>query len=1488
MRLATVLAVLLLFNTTFAMQDVWLYGSGSYKPDQEIVLESSLPPLLPGTLRLYRITNPEKVMAKGGPSYFRATKALGLEPLKSFKVRRGFNAYSVKTNLGTLPVGLYFAQLQLGNSKQKAATLISVSDLSLVVKSDADALLSYTAESLSGTPVKAKVSLMQGQKRYAEGVSDEQGVAYFSHPESSEQAVVVAAHYQNAWAFSDSYWNSWAVEPAKTYLQTDRPVYRPGQVVAFKGTARAPEQLRPLMGEPVEVIITDPLGKEVYKRQLVSDRYGSFSATLKLAKQASIGSYSYTATVRGSSAYQYFDVQAYQKPEYRVSVTSSKKEAVQGEVAHFKVKASYLFGGPVAGAKVTYALMRQSYNPWVYYGGFYDLYRPIYYPDYGGDIILRKEGKLNAKGELEVEVPLQETGEDYQLTLQAGVTDSARREISSSANLYAYRADLLLSAETNRYAFQIGETMVLKVHAKDITGRPVATTLKVETARQVWNQQTYQAKRVRGQTYQVATDAKGVGTLRLPADEQGDYILTVRGSDQAGRKTNAQTSAWVSGDKPWYWGYNDLSIKADKAQYQPGDEARFVIQSPVQDAFALITHEGQALGRYEVVKLKGSSLTYKVKVNASMSPNSYLGVVVVGGGQVYSQQVSFTVPPRNKFLKLKLATDKASYKPGEKGTIDVEVTDAQGQGVAAQLTLALVDEAIYLLRPDQTQDIRTFFYALRDNVVSTNLSDWYYFGNATPVAEDAAASPGGNMLRYAAAPAAKEASFAQSKAALAPAELREEFKDTLLWLPKVQTDKNGHARIPVTFPDNLTEWRLSVKAITAGDTVGQAQKVVKVTLPVIARLAAPRYFIKGDQAGVRVIAQNNLRQNLPGRIALEAENLTLAGDTQKALTFPANASASADFHVHAEHTGNASLSASALSTKASDALKQPLEVLPHGVSEERVWANRTNAQNTSQQWRFSLPVGADVKTATGTLYLTPSLAAAVSPALAYLAGYPYGCTEQTMSRFYPSVLAKEAGSLASLPPKVARELDKMVAQGLERLQNFQHDDGGWGFWENDTSDIYITSYVVLGLLDAYDAGYKDARPLIERALPYLQRALSAKNLKDFSDAQGSADGKAYAAYALAHAGKKPQTFLAQAGSLRLSAYGLALTALTYKELDDTAQAELYLDELLGKLTERGAVAYWEGGGQPYSWTDDRTQATAYGLLALSTLRPDDARLPKVVNWLLLNREGARWTSTKDTAAVIKAALALAATTGESAAEHLVTVHLNDQSSKTVRVTGNATESLSVPLAGFNRGANLVTVTVSGKTPLYLSGAVRFVAEQPAFAPENSGLGITRRYQKLLPVYHEKTATYHYRRVPIRGALQSGDYVLVTVNIKPKDAYRYLLVNDPLPAGFRVVEEDQAFRIEGMRPRYGWDFFGWNYYYDGRQIRDSQIDFYFGYLASPTTFTYILRAETPGRYSALPSHAWLMYEPEVSGRTSDSTLTISPDSAAQEGASQGSD
>ena len=119
----------LVLSLVAAQEDyVYLYGGGVYQPGDDISLEYQLSPGSRGTLTLYRILNPEKVIELGGPQQFQNSDDLSLRQVNQYTIRKSNDDYYYgDVNLGRVGPGMYFAQLESNGSK--SATLLVVSDL---------------------------------------------------------------------------------------------------------------------------------------------------------------------------------------------------------------------------------------------------------------------------------------------------------------------------------------------------------------------------------------------------------------------------------------------------------------------------------------------------------------------------------------------------------------------------------------------------------------------------------------------------------------------------------------------------------------------------------------------------------------------------------------------------------------------------------------------------------------------------------------------------------------------------------------------------------------------------------------------------------------------------------------------------------------------------------------------------------------------------------------------------------------------------------------------------------------------------------------------------------------------------------------------------------------------------------------------------------------------------------------------------------------
>ena len=228
------------------------------------------------------------------------------------------------------------------------------------------------------------------------------------------------------------------------------------------------------------------------------------------------------------------------------------------------------------------------------------------------------------------------------------------------------------------------------------------------------------------------------------------------------------------------------------------------------------------------------------------------------------------MPAPEKVLKVTVETDKPQYRPGDKVTYTLTAQDAKGHPVSAELSLGVVDEAIYAVRPDSVQPPEKVFYAREWDKVFTQFSTTYWFTGYSGQAQD-----GVGQLR---APT-RLADFKNPGQVVQP-KVRKYFPDTIEWLPTLVTDASGKARATFNFPDSLTTWRATVRAVTRDTLVGQVMSKVITRKNLILRLETPRFMDQGDTATLTGIVHNYLATDKTAKVSLAAEGVELASPAE--------------------------------------------------------------------------------------------------------------------------------------------------------------------------------------------------------------------------------------------------------------------------------------------------------------------------------------------------------------------------------------------------------------------------------------------------------------------------------------------------------------------------------------------------------------------------------------------------------------------------------
>jgi len=1389
--------------------------------------------------------------------------------------------------LDSLKGGVYVVEATDG--KLRAYTILIVSRMGLVTKTAAQQLVAFAADRKTGEPIAgASVVARAKDKDLYRGQTDVEGMleARVAAAEGrtfegtwilatrGDDVAVVAPYSFN---LSSDPWRDWS-----GYVYTDRPVYRPGHTVRFKAILREREAGRwrvPRAGE-MQVTIEDPAGKTVLQRKFPLNSMGTLNGRLELPAGAALGYYSLAVdTGAGPRMNGSFYVEEYKKPEYEVKVTPDKVRVLEGEKITATIEARYYFGEPVAGAEVTYVVHTMPYwSPYIDrfdddegmgYSGEGEGEGEGYYESgyYGGEQQSEQKGKLDADGKLRVTIPTSfdpRNKQDVRYRIEARVMDAANREITGANSVIATYGDYQISVRADSYVYEKGQTARVTVTARDYDGKPVQAKVHLELQRWWWRDGRNEGRPEQGTDVTTGPDGNAFATFRV--NDTGSY--EIRGAARAvqNRELEARGYFYATGVGDAWWGGQERQIKlvADKPQYKPGDTARILVMSGMPHAWALVTTEGRNVQTKKLVELKSVSATIEVPITAEAQPNIYVAVAFFSENSLYQASRNLKVPAADRQLNITISPTKETFTPGEKSSYVINVKDAAGKPVQGEFSIGVVDEAIYAIRPDQSGDMLNAFYGSVYNAVMTESSLAYYFyGQAGE--RPLRLARGANYTRRALA------QLKPSETLVAP-KIRKNFPETALWQADIRTDARGFAIANLVFPDSLTTWRATVRGVTADTRVGSAINRIIVRKNVMVRLVTPRFFRDGDEVTVSVLVHNYLKSEKSAQVSLDVTGLEVLNGAPQTLTVPSRGEARADWRVKAGKTRSAVLTAKALTNEESDAMELTLPVVPYGVKLADANSGAITAAAGNAQQNVAFPANTDPSAHALEVSMTPSVAGSIFGALDYLTHYPYGCTEQTMSSFLPNIVVSKAMKDLKLEDTInTPELKRKIDAGLERLYDFQHSDGGWGWWKEDESAVFMTAYVVNGLAQAKAAGYPIRDGVLESGRQWLVRSFQKYP-------RMRPDIHAYVIYAIASTGERDPRLLEAAWEKRdrMAVSGLAFLGLALHAAGDMRAAQV------AEMLERKAVVtqsevYWssEFDSLMEFRIDDSAETTAHAVRLLSLLKPESPLLPKAVFYLVSHRNGGYyWHSTKQTAMVVFGLTEYLRVSRELDADFNGAALVNSKQVLAKRFTradvfDPATGQPRVRLAPdqLQPQQNQVLFTKSGPGRLYWSTRAEYYSlDKRLFQSNQVSLNITRDYFRLAQATDRGRIVYDL--VPLAGELKPGDVLAVRLTVAGSE-WRYLMIEDPIPAGAEFLQKDNLYEI---RNRPSW----WESYWSRREFHDDRaaiFQTYFGGGERPRHYFYLLKVVNPGKYRVSPASVQPMYQPNIIATTDAATVEV---------------
>jgi hypothetical protein len=798
------------------------------------------------------------------------------------------------------------------------------------------------------------------------------------------------------------------------------------------------------------------------------------------------------------------------------------------------------------------------------------------------------------------------------------------------------------------------------------------------------------------------------------------------------------------------------------------------------------------------------------------------------------------------------------------------------------------------------------------------------------MAEEANGAPmaAGGLMMDRAAEAKAPGPEAEAPAAFAEAEVRQQFADTALWVADAATGPDGTAVLTFRMPENLTTWKVNAWAMSKATRVGQASSEATTTKNLIVRLQAPRFFMEYDEVVLSANVHNYLASAKRARVSLDvpAENLALLsrddmqGSPQTVdVEIPAGGEKRVDWRVKVLKEGTAAVTVKALTDEESDAMRMTFPVLVHGMTKQEGWCGsaRPDERSATRTVEFTVPERRRPELTRLEVQFAPSLVGAMMDALPYCLDYPYGCTEQTVSRFLPAVLTLKTlqnmgvtleqvrdirGRLAEVrrvekgehrrvyadnPIFDSEELQRIIDKGLKRIAEMQHGDGGWAWWKYGDSSGYLTAYILQALVSAQECDVAVDERMIQRGMEFLRSwELGEMRQKYWAPHESHA----FAAYVLSLKGLKAADKEAgdcierlYEGRDKLGLYGKALLSLALANLKDTDRAGIVLRNIMQfcqENPETGIAWFRTPQAGWWYWYNNDIETNAWCLRALVRLEPKSDVAPRLVKWLLENRRnGYYWRSTRDTTLCVAAMSEFVRASGEGRPDYTLTVSLDGGAIvKQVRISSDNfftyDNSFVVEGVALGSGKHTLTLTKDGPGALYYAAYLRYFTKEERITAAGLQLKLDRAYYLLrqIPFAVEVEGArgqklteqrLRYERVPLKDGdpVQSGDLIQVELRVTSDNDYTYLIFEDPKPAGCEPTEV----RSGGQ---------GQEGFYSYMELRDEKVAFFADAIArGEHLLRYRLRAEIPGLFHALPAVAQGMYVPELRGNSDEALIRV---------------
>jgi uncharacterized protein YfaS (alpha-2-macroglobulin family) len=785
--------------------------------------------------------------------------------------------------------------------------------------------------------------------------------------------------------------------------------------------------------------------------------------------------------------------------------------------------------------------------------------------------------------------------------------------------------------------------------------------------------------------------------------------------------------------------------------------------------------------------------------------------------------------------------------------VKIIVKDINGKPKEAEVTLSVADLGVLNLINYRTPNPFDSFYRERGLAVVTTETRMHIIEQRNYDEKGQETGGGGASLKDA--------------ADLLDAEgIRKEFRASAYWNPSIITNSKGFATLKFKLPDNLTAFEMMAVAQTKQSLFGYGENSFTVNKPLLLQPSLPRFVRVGDNFKSGVVVMNY--SDKPQTISLVTRVTGLKWDNNDTTTHTLKPGQAKEvlFSFTAEKIGTAKFVFQAKSETNFDGLQWTIPVNAPRLK-ETVALYESLADTSIEE--HVLPPN-DVYVDMGEVEFTTASTAMVglSGGISYLFNYPYGCLEQRASAVLPMILAKDLVDAFKFEVLKEKDYRTVVMKTLDELPLFQRSNGGFSYWKNENRTwCYISAYAMFTLVQAERNGYKVDKHAFDIGIEYIKRVLRGQESDEHMGFKYYRQYTfAFILYTLALHGEPEfgymENLYKERGDIPLFPKAYLLKALHTANGNKSMQEELVRD-LFNNVKIAPTSAHFEERSGCWQCFESNTRTTALILQALVETQPENSLIPKVVRWLIDEQRVGRWRTTQENVYVVDALATYLRAYEKDDPNFRAAITLDGRKILNELFKGrtfNVVKS-TIPFTQITLGKNYaINISKDGPGRLYYGIKMNYYPKGETLA-KDEGFSVVKVIEAL-----DSTKS---------NAYNPGSILKVTITVSSSQYRHFVVVDDPVPAGFEVVNTSFGTTASNLNNEEGGrDSDSYEYAYNHVEKYDDRVLLFAdSFSPGPHSYTYLVQVTRTGYYQMPATRAEGMYEPEVFGQTASKVVEI---------------